>query len=374
MTCELDTRYRVIITLGAVDIFDKTTARVLATVILFAAIGAFVWGARHTLIAFLFAIFFAYVLDPVVSLVERTKLGHNSRGRSILIVYVILVGSLAILFTFVGPKLVTEGRALAEKLPQLLEGLTSGQIAREIGSRRGWSWATQLRAEQFLAAHSEDILRWAQDAGSRAAEVATNAIWIIIIPILAIFFLKDGRGFSESLIQTICRGDQRQFLRGIIEDLNVMLAAYIRAQLLLAAISLVVYTAILSILGVPYAVVLGVFGGLAEFVPVVGPLVAAISILGVSFLLNYPHLLLVAVFLGGWRLVQDYVTAPRIMGRSIELHPLAALFAVLVGAEIAGVLGVYLSVPVIATLRIVYRRWQKYEEQTVEISREMHTH
>lgn len=357
------------------DIFDKTTARVLATVILFAAIGALVWGARHTLIAFLFAIFFAYMLDPVVSLVARTRIGHDSRGRSILIVYIVLVGALAILFTFVGPKLVTEGRALAGKLPQLLEGVTSGQIAREIGSRRGWSWNTQVRAEDFLASHSQTILRWAQDAGSRAAELATNAIWIIIIPILAIFFLKDGRDFSESLIQTICRGDQRQFLRGIIEDLNVMLAAYIRAQLLLAAISLVVYTAVLSGLRVPYAVVLGVLGGLAEFVPVVGPLVAAASILGVSFLLNYEHLLLVAIFLGLWRLIQDYVTAPRIMGRSIELHPLAALFAVLVGAEIAGVLGVYLSVPVIATLRIVYRRWLRYEEgqKTIELPSEVHT-
>jgi predicted PurR-regulated permease PerM len=358
-----------------VNIFDKTTARVLATVLLFAAIGAFVWGARHTLIAFLFAIFFAYMLDPVVSLVERTKLGHKSRGRSILLVYIVLVGSLAILFTFVGPKLVSEGRALAGKLPQLLEGLTSGQIAREIGSRRGWSWNTQVRVEQFLSAHSQDILHWAQDAGSRTAELATNAIWIIIIPILAIFFLKDGREFSESLIQIICRGDQRQFLRGIIEDLNVMLASYIRAQLLLAAISLVAYTAVLSALRVPYAVVLGVLGGLAEFVPVVGPLVAAISILGVAFLSNYTHLLLVLIFLGVWRLLQDYVTSPRVMGRSIELHPLAALFAVLVGGEIAGVLGVYLSVPIMATLRIVYRRWQKYEDgqRSLEMPREMHT-
>lgn len=355
------------------EIFDKTTARVLATILLFLAVGAFVWGASHTLIAFLFAIFFAYVLDPVVSLVARTRVGH-SRNRSILIVYVVMIAGLAIIFTLLGPKLARETRALAEKLPQLLEGVTSGQIAHQIGSRRGWSWTTQVRVEQFLATHSQEILHWAQDVGSRAAQLATNAIWIIIIPILAIFFLKDGREFSEALIQNFCRGEQRQFLRGIIEDLNVMLAAYIRAQLLLAAISLVVYTAVLSILRVPYAFVLGALGGLAEFVPVVGPLVAAVSILGVSFLLNYEHLLIIAIFLGVWRLMQDYVTSPRIMGKSIELHPLAALFAVLVGAEIAGVLGVYLSVPVMATLRILFRRLQKYEAQhtTAHVPEELH--
>ena len=342
-------------------IFDKTTARVLATILLFLAAGAFVWGARHALIVFLFAILFAYMLDPVVSLVSRTWLGRGKRGRSILIVYLVLLGSLAITLTVAGPKLVTEGRSLGEKLPQLLEGFTSGEIAHQIGEKRGWSWNTQVRVEEFLSTHSGSILHWGQDVGGRAAELAGNAIWIIIIPILSVFFLKDADKFAESLIQIASRGRERQFLRGILDDLNVMLASYIRAQLILAAISLVAYTAVLTIMRVPYSWVLGVLGGFAEFVPVVGPFVAALSIVGVAFLVNYPHLLALIIFLGVWRLLQDYVNAPRIMGRSIELHPLAAIFAVLVGAEIAGVLGVYLSVPAMATLRIIYRRWQKYE-------------
>jgi predicted PurR-regulated permease PerM len=345
-------------------IFDKQTARVLATIILFLAVGALIWGARRTLIAFLFAIFFAYLLDPLVSLIERSRLANGHRGRSILIVYLVLVGALALTFTLAGPKLVYEGRALGSRLPSLLEGLTSGQIAHQIGSRRGWSESTQVRIEQFLASHSGAILSWAQDAASRAAELFTNAIWLLIIPILAIFFLRDSRSFAESLIMVFDRRAQRQFLRGILDDLNVMLAAYIRAQLILAAITVVVYIIVLSIMRVPYSYVLGVLGGLMEFIPVVGPAVAAASILGVSFLLNYQHLLMVAIFLGVWRLLQDYVTSPRIMGSKVELHPLAALFAVLAGAEIAGVLGVYLSVPIIATLRILYRRWQNYEGST----------
>ena len=355
------------------DIFDKTTARVLVTVILFAAIGAFVYGARRSLIAFLFAIFFAYMLDPVVSLVSRTKLGSGHRGRSILIVYIVMIGLLALFFTLVGSKLITEARALGGKLPQLLEGVTSGQIAHQIGTSRGWSENTQVKLEQFLAGHSQEILHWAQDVGGRAAEIATNAIWLIIIPILAIFFLRDGHEFSEALIQAFERRAQRQFLRDILDDLNTMLAAYIRAQLILAAISFVVYTLVLSVLRVPYSFVLGAIGGLAEFVPVVGPLVTAACILGVSFLLNYQHLLVIAIFLGLWRLIQDYVTSPRVMGARVELHPLAALFAVLAGAEIAGVLGVYLSVPAIATLRILYRRWQHYEQAQRLVTAESQT-
>lgn len=356
-------------------IFDKTTARVLATILLFLAAGAFVWGARRTLIIFLFAIFFAYMLDPLVSLVARTRVGSGNRGRSILIVYLVLLGILVVVLSFAGPKLVAEARSLGDRLPQLLEGLTSGQIAHQIGEKRGWSWNTQVRLEQFLEAHSNAILRWGQDVGRRAAEVAGNAIWILIIPILSIFFLKDADQFAQSLIEITDRRTQRQFLRGILDDLNFMLASYIRAQLILATISLVAYTVVLTILRVPYSLVLGVLGGFAEFVPVVGPLVAAASILGVAFLSNYPHLVLVAIFLGLWRLIQDYVNSPRIMGRSIELHPLAALFAVLVGAEIGGVLGVYLSVPAVATLRILYRRWQHYEDLQRDTNvREMQTH
>lgn len=344
-------------------IFDKRTAKVLATILLFLAVGALAWGARHTLIAFLFAIFFAYLLDPLVNLVGRTRLGHHSRGRSILIVYLLLVFAIGLALYFGAPKMVQEGRALGTQLPTLLENVSSGQIAHQIGSRRGWSWNTQEKVAQFLAAHNDTILGWAQDFGSRAAQLATHVIWLILIPILAIFFLRDGQEFAESLISVADRSNQRQLLRGIVNDLHEMLAAFIRAQLILAAISLVVYTAVLAAMGVPYAFVLGALGGFMEFVPVVGPLVAAISILGVAFLSNYTHLLILAIFLGVWRLIQDYVNSPRIMGGRVELHPLAALFAVLVGAEIGGVVGVYLSVPIIATLRILYRRWERYRQQ-----------
>jgi predicted PurR-regulated permease PerM len=119
---------------------------------------------------------------------------------------------------------------------------------------------------------------------------------------------------------------------------------------------------------VPYSLVLGTLGGVMEFVPVVGPLVAAISIFGVAFLTNYHHLLLLLIFLGVWRLIQDYVNSPRIMGERVELHPLLALFAILIGGEIGGVIGVYLSVPLIASLCILWKRWERYEEAQTAIS------
>jgi len=116
-------------------------------------------------------------------------------------------------------------------------------------------------------------------------------------------------------------------------------------------------------MGVPYALVLGTLGGVLEFIPVVGPLAAALAIVSVALLMSYQHWLILVIFLGVWRLVQDYVSSPRIMGESMELHPLAAIFGVMAGGEVAGILGIYLSIPVMASLRIVFRRWRLYAEK-----------
>jgi len=193
--------------------------------------------------------------------------------------------------------------------------------------------------------------------------VAKQAWLLIVVPILAAFFLKDGRAFGEVVLSFVHSRPQREFLEGVLGDLNQMLAQFIRAQLTLAAFSFVAYLAFLELIRVPYALVLGTAGGMMEFIPVVGPLVAAVLIFSVALLMSYPHWLILLTFLGAWRLVQDYMISPRVMGKSMELHPLAAIFGVLAGGEIAGVLGIYLSIPIMASLRIVWRRWRLYAEK-----------
>lgn len=340
--------------------FDKRTASVVVTLLIFVCVGAFIYGARRILIVFLMAILFAYLLEPLVSQFERwTEVSRGSRAIAILEVYVIVCVGLAILFVLVGPRIEDEGRKLAEALPGFLQKISSGQIVLEIGSKRGWSAATQIRLQQFLAGHRTIILTWAGSLGGRIAEFAQNIIWLVLIPILAIFFLKDGRSFAERLIEAVDRRQQKRFLAGITVELNEMLAHFIRMQLVLAGLSLAAYMIALSLMRVPYALAVGAIAGVLEFIPIVGPLVGAAAILGVAFLANYHHLLIVALFLGAWRLLQDYFTSPRLMGRRLELHPLAVIFAVLVGGEIGGVIGVYLSIPIAAALRIVWRRWQR---------------
>jgi len=339
---------------------DSRTARVLVTVLLFALALGFLYVTRDTLIAFLFAIFFAYLMSPAVAHLERLLRG---RVRAIAVIYMLLLALVIIFFVIVGPKVTREAGRLGQSLPGLISQLSSGQLASRLGAEHGWNYNTTVFVQSFLISHQNDITQLAQHIGLRTADVAKQAWLLFIVPLLSIFFLKDGRLFSEVLLSTIQSRPQREFLENVLGDLNKMLAHFIRAQLTLAALSLVVYSAFLGVMRVPYALVLGTVGGVFEFVPVVGPLVAGVAIISVALLMSYPHWLIVLIFLVAWRMIQDYVSSPRIMGESMELHPLAAIFGVMAGGEVAGILGIYLSIPVMASLRIVFRRWRLYAEK-----------
>jgi len=131
---------------------------------------------------------------------------------------------------------------------------------------------------------------------------------------------------------------------------------------MLSALAMVVITLVLWLMRVHFALALGPAAGALEFIPVVGPFIGIAVILGVGFLSGYTHLLWLLLFLIVWRIIQDYVTSPRIMGDKLELHALAVLFGVLAGGEVAGVIGVFLSIPVLATIRILWHTWRIYRE------------
>jgi predicted PurR-regulated permease PerM len=341
-------------------LIDTRTARVFFTALLFALGLGFLYITRRTLIVFLFAVFFAYLMEPAVSRLQKVLRG---RGRAIAAIYVLLLVAVGLFFFSVGPRIGHESARLGQSLPDWLTRVSSGAIAHDIGQEHGWSSTTQEKLREILTRNSDDIKKYAERFGLRAAGVAKEAWLILLVPLLAIFFLKDGRAFGDVALSVVQSRPQREFLQAVIADLNQMLAQFIRAQLTLAAFSMIVYTAFLGAMGVNYALVLGTAGGVMEFIPVVGPLVAALLILSVAVLMNYQHWVWLLLFLVVWRVVQDYVISPRVMGKSMELHPLAAIFGVMAGGEIAGVLGVYLSIPVMASLRIVWRRSRIYIEK-----------
>jgi predicted PurR-regulated permease PerM len=154
------------------------------------------------------------------------------------------------------------------------------------------------------------------------------------------------------------QGDRKK-IEDILMDAHTLLLQYMRALLFLCLATFTSFSIVLSLMRVPNAILLASIAFPLEFVPLVGPMIAAVVIIAVTIIGDYQGVLWVVVFLGCYRLFQDYLLSPRLMSKGVELHPLLVIFGVFAGGEIAGVAGIFLSVPVLALLRLLYHRMRK---------------
>lgn len=337
-------------------LFDRKTAQALLTALAFAIVLLFLYSAWRAIIAFLFAIFFAYLLEAPVSRFEKWFRG--SRGGAILAVYLIFMALLTVIFVIAGPPVIDDAQKLVRQAPALVENISSGNLAKQLGAQHGWSNKTIDEITSYLNAHKGELITTAQKFVFGFVKTLQDTWWLVLVPILAIFFLKGGRLFAEKIVSSVKDPSNRIVMAATIEEMNTMLGHFIRSQLILSALAIVVVTSVLAAMRVPYAIALGPAAGAAEFIPVAGPVVGGLVIVAVAFMAGYNHVLWLVLFLLIWRGIQDYVSSPRIMGKTLELHPLMVLFGIFAGGEVAGVIGVFLSIPVMATLRILWHAWQ----------------
>ena len=181
----------------------------------------------------------------------------------------------------------------------------------------------------------------------------------MLVPVLGFFFLKDGPEFRDSLLEMLAEGSRRDEIKEIAADVHLLLAQYMRALVLLAAVVFAAYGLFFFLIGVPYGILLAAIAFFLEFIPVVGPLVAVVAVLMVAGLSGFQHLLWILIFLVVFRIFQDYVLSPHLMSKGAKLQPVMVIFGILAGGQIAGIPGIFLSVPVLAILRIVYRQLKK---------------
>jgi predicted PurR-regulated permease PerM len=151
-------------------------------------------------------------------------------------------------------------------------------------------------------------------------------------------------------------GARRSGVARALADIHDLLLGYMRALLFLCCTVLIVFGIALGAMGVPFALLLATVSFFCEFVPVIGSLTSAALIIAVSAFSGYPHVWWIVMFLAAFRIAQDYIVSPRLMSHSVELHPLFTIFGVFAGAEIGGIRGVFLSVPVLALLRLIILR------------------
>jgi predicted PurR-regulated permease PerM len=338
---------------------DPKAARAAWTVFLVALILLAAYAVRQTIGVFVIALLFAYLLAPLVGFVERVTPHQVSPRIALAIVYLALVGIIVTLSFTLGSRLASEANSLATQLPALVNNPTWMQ---KIPLPR---WLEPARAsiiqtvQDELSSSGQEILPYIKGLGGQLVSGAKYALYLVLIPILAFFFLKDGRVMRDEFVAALVEERRKPVVDNILMDINVLLGEYIRALVLLALASFTTHSIFLAASGAPYAVLLAGVAALGEFIPVVGPAAGGLIIVLVTALSGYNHVFLYVIFWALYRLVQDYVLSPYLMSKGVQLNPMLVLFGVLAGEQIAGVLGMFLSVPTLAILRVLFVRLRR---------------
>jgi predicted PurR-regulated permease PerM len=332
---------------------DTRAARITWTAALVLLLLGIIYLIREALIVFVIALLFAYLLYPLMDLIDR-YMPSRTRTPALAITFLLVIGILSFFLVSVGSVVVNKATNLAHQVPGFIDKMNQAPAAADNGSFKS-SVTTAVTGQ--LREHYNEIAAAIPQLGLRILSASKNLIYLVIIPILSFFILRDGRRIRDGFLDMF--DSAKQAARETLEDIHILLLLYMRSLLFLCCATFISFSIVLSAMGVPYAILLAAIAFALEFIPVMGPLTAAAIIIAVSVVSGYGHVLWVVVFLGVYRLFQDYVLSPFLMSKGVELHPLMIIFGVFAGGEIGGVPGVFLSVPMLALIRLLYHRLGK---------------
>jgi len=336
---------------------DRRALKAVWTALLFALVLFVIYKIAHTVIVFTLGLFVAHLLAPVVDAVERFLPKRNGRAIALAVVYLLMTGIIVSIAIPVGSRIGQQALILANRLPEAIKAHPLERFPLP-------SWLEPQRdaISQFLSDRLQqlggNILPSLSQAGRQILTGLGTLLNAILIPIISLFFLTNGAELRRGLVN-LFEAPSQPLVDDILNDLHYLLTHYIRALILLAIATFVASSTFLSLIGAPYAILLAGSAAALEVIPVLGPLTAAVSIIVVAALSGYSHILWIVVFLALYRLFQDYVLSPYLMGSGVEVRPLMVLFGVLAGNQLAGIPGMFFSVPVIAALRMILVRIRK---------------
>lgn len=307
-----------------------------------------------TIIApFAIAMIISYVLNPVVNMLSGRKV---PRGMAVLLIYVFFLTCFGVILMNIIPILMEQLGELNEHLPEITmhaQGFLSDldNPLMPDGVRSGMNqWFFQL--EDRMSSTISGIM---DNIGS----LINTLLNIFIVPFLIFYILKDFDVFERAVV-SIIPGAHRKGIVVMLKEIDAALGHYIRGQFLVCVIIGALAYAGYMIIGMPYALLLASIVAIFNIIPYLGPFLGAAPTVIMASTMSIKMVIMVIVVNVVCQILESNVVSPQVVGRTLNLHPLAIIFALLVGGEIAGIPGLILAVPIMAVLKVVVQRLFAY--------------
>jgi predicted PurR-regulated permease PerM len=302
------------------------------------------------------AVILAYVLNPPVKfLTARIRL---SRTLAVVSVYLALIVILTLALVAFVPSLIQQVTSINLSFQNIVEDVSS--FFEEPLSIFGFSVDLMDVYQEVSGTLQSIVSPLASRTVSFLIGLASGFAWLIFVLIVSFYLLKDLGKLGRSVYELV-PADYRDEVRRLGEEVNVIWSAFFRSQLLLCAVIGMVVGVTMRVVGVRNALILGIIAGVLEIIPNIGPTIAAIPAVLVAYFQGSTYLPLsngwfALLVIGLYVVIQQLennILVPRIIGRSLNLHPLVVIVGALAGASLAGVLGMFLAAPILASLRIL---------------------
>jgi len=344
----------------AAGAYIASTTLVITVVVLAVVFDQF--AATGVLLVAFLSFILTYLIAPASEWLRRTARARGqavSRGLTTLVIYGVIALCLFPVWAFKGPAFAAALARMQVIVPQ-----HTARFIDQVHAAEGWheTLGLPVPVKDSIGAVTRRVTRSveveARSLGAELAEIRGLMPWLSMVPVVAFLLLTRWHRFRRSTARVLptphlrWRGDE--FLRNV----DRLLAAYTRAQVLSAIFVGSVCWVGFAVLGVPYPGTLGLVAGLLEMVPLAGPLVAAVVVTAVA----PDRAVGMLLFLAALRLLQDYAIYPRLIKHTLDLHPLGVVLALWAGAAVGGVVGVFLAVPLVAFVKAAYRHWREYRD------------
>lgn len=314
-----------------------STSTIIKLLVIFLVL-AFLYLIKEVLFIIFVALILASAFDPWVDWFQKRRI---PRGLGILIIYIILFAVITFAFILIVPPISKEVGQLAENFPLYYE-----KVINSIQSFKGQAdIGTQEQLQKGLTSLGENLPHTLSNVFSTIFDVFGGIISVLLVLVIT-FYLTVQEEAMKNFIQSITPSQTQPYLMRLYNRIQLKMGQWLRGQLIL---SLVIFTLTfigLTILGVPYALILAFIAGLFEVVPFIGPWMAAIPAVFFGFLQSPLMGIFVIILYLLIQQLENHLIVPKVMSKAVGLNPLVVIVAILIGAKVGGIVGALLAVPV----------------------------